>query len=175
MQVHARLVAPADKELFHPPFDRNLLEWLFRVANRQGYENGARPRRNLVDVEPKPLGKEYDLRRDCRHSIVVVLPKEAQIDFGKGIDFGDPAHFQNLLPSAHESGMVRVVSGQLQAEVGFHRGANVGGAGSVNAPASILVLVLQNVICRLGKTTRVPSAEKRVQQNVVGFQRGIGL
>ena len=65
--------------------------------------------------------------------------------------------------------MVGRISGQLQAEVGLHRSADVGGPSSVNAPAAILVLVLQDVICRLGKTTRVPSAEKCVQQNVVGF------
>ena len=173
--MHAGFIAAAHKKFFHTHFAGNFLERLFRVANRERYQNRARPRGNLVDVEPEPLGKQHDFGRNRGNSVVVVLPKEAQIDLGKGVDLGDAAHLKDLLAGTRESGMIRRVSRQLQAEVSFHRSADIRRAGSVDAPPSIVVLMLQNVISRLRKTLLIASTEKSVQQNVIRLKGGVSF
>ena len=54
---------------------RNFLERLLGVSDRQRHQNGARPRRNLIDVEPEPVGKQHDLRRNRRNRVLVVLAR----------------------------------------------------------------------------------------------------
>src|SRR5208337_4331733 len=173
--MHARLVAPANEELFHSHFARNLLERLFGVADRKRHQNGARPRRNLVDIEPEPVGKQHDLRRNRRDRVVIVLPEETEIDLGKCIDFGHAAHLKNFLPGTCQRGMIGRKSCQLQPEVSFHRSADVGRAGGVDAPAAVFVLVVQDVARGLVKALLAARSEQRMEQDVIGFEGGIGF
>src|SRR5450631_717107 len=175
VQMHARLVAPADKEFFYAHFVRNFFERLLGVANRKRHQDGARPRRNLVDIEPEPVGKEHDFRRNRGNRVVIVLPKEAEIDLGKCIDFGHAAHLENLLAGACQHGMIRGESSQLQPEVRFHRSADVGRPAGVDAPATVFILVIQDVASGLVKTGLVAGAEQRMEQDVIGFEGGIGF
>ena len=71
--------------------------------------------------------------------------------------------------------MIGFVSGQLQAEVGFDRGADVRGTGGVDAPAAVFVLVAHDPVGGFLKAVGIAGAEQRVQQNVIGFERGIGF
>src|SRR5579863_7453803 len=77
LAVHAeaknRIGTPPDEELLNSLLRRNLLEWFLRVDDGERNKNRTRPRRNLVDIEVEPIGKENDLRRDRRNSIVIVL------------------------------------------------------------------------------------------------------
>ena len=173
--MHPRLLAPAHKELFHSHFVRNFLEGLLRVADRKRHQDGARPRRNLVDIEPEPVGKQHDLRRNRRHRIVIVLSKETEIDLGECIDFGDATHFENLLAGARQRGMIRRKPRELQPEVGLHRSADVRRTAGVVAPASIFILVVQNVPSGLVKAPLAARAEQRMQQDVIGFKGSIGF
>src|SRR5262252_6207036 len=106
MQMHARLVHAPDEELFHAHFPWNLLEWLLGVADGQRDQNGARPRRNFVDIEPEPVRKQNNLGRNRRNRIVVILPEEAQIDLGESIDLSDATHLQDLLADSFEYRMI---------------------------------------------------------------------
>src|SRR4051794_24716697 len=97
VQVHAGIFFPTHKQLIHSLLCRNFLERLLRVHDRQRNEDRARPRRNLVDIEPAPLGKKNDLRRNGGNRVPVVLPEETQIKLSIGVDGGYAAHFENLL------------------------------------------------------------------------------
>ena len=173
--MHARLFAPADKQLFDAQLLGDLLERLLGVANRQRHQNGPGPGRNFVDVEPEPLGKKNDLRRNGGDSIVIVLPEETQIDLGKGVDLGDAAHFQNPLAGANQVRVIGGIARQLQSEIAFDRSADIGWAAEVDTPSAIFVLLLQNVARSFRHALRTAGAQKNVQDDVVGFERGIGF
>src|SRR5208337_4041621 len=145
------------------------------VADRKRHQDGSRPRRNFVDIEPEPVGEEHDLRRNRGHRIVIVLPKETEIDLGKCIDFGDATHFENLLAGARQRGMIRRESRQFQPEVSLHRSADVGRAAGVIAPAAVFILVVQDVTRGLVKALLAARAEQRMEQNVIGFEGGVGF
>src|SRR3984957_15607951 len=175
MQMHTRLVAPADKKLFHAHFVGDLLERLLRIADRKRHQNGARPRRNFVNIEPEPVRKQHDLRRNRRNRVVVVLPKETQIDLGKCIHFGHAAHGKNLLAGAAQRWMLRRESSQLQSEIGFYRSANIRRTTRVDTPSAIFVLMIQDIARSLVKTFLVARTKQRVQQNVIGFKSGVSF
>src|SRR6202044_4184889 len=147
--VHARFLHASNKQFFDTHFLRNFLERLLGVADGKGHENSSGPGRNLVDFEPEPVGKKNDFRRNGWDRVVVVLPEEAKIDFGEGIDFSDAAEFEDFLTGALQDGMIGGVSRELQSEVGFYRGANIRWAGRIDAPSAILILMPDNPIRRL--------------------------
>src|SRR5262249_45231131 len=68
---------------------------------------------------------------------------------------------------------IALVARQLQPEVRLHRGADVRGPAGINAPATILVLALKDIACCLLEPLLVCRPQQGMQQNVVGFQRGI--
>src|SRR5215469_6624368 len=103
--MHARPVAPADEKFFNARLVRQLLERLLRVTDGKRYEDGARPGRNFVDVEPEPVWKQHDFGWDCRTGVVIVLPEKTQIELGECIDCGDAAHFKNYVARALEGRM----------------------------------------------------------------------
>ena len=130
-------------------------------SNRKRHQNGPRPRRNFVNIEPEPVGKQHDLRRNRRNRVIVILPEETKIDLGKCIDFGDAAHLQNLLAGALHRRMIRRISRQLQPKISLHRSADVRRPGRINAPSAIFILMAQNPVGRLLKTSpdsRSPAA-----------------
>ena len=45
----------------------------------------------------------------------------------------------------------------------------------VDAPSAVFVLMLQNVARGLRHALRIARAQKHVQQDVIGFERGIGF
>src|ERR1700692_1887861 len=112
-QVHARLLHAADEQLFDTHFARNFLKRLLRIADRKRHQNGARPGRDLVDIEPEPVGKQNDLWWNGWNRIVIVLAKKAEINLGKCIDFGDPAEFENVFAGTLQDGMISIISRQL--------------------------------------------------------------
>src|SRR5262249_48377053 len=79
VQVHASFVTAADEKLVNAHFVGDLLKRLFGVANGKRHQNGARPGRNFVDIEPEPFREQDDLWRNCRYCVVIVLPEEAEI------------------------------------------------------------------------------------------------
>jgi hypothetical protein len=71
--------------------------------------------------------------------------------------------------------MVSGVAGQLQPEICLHGGTNVRRSTGIDTPAAVFVLLLQNVIRGLAEALRIPRAQQCVQQNVIRFQRSVGL
>ena len=174
--MHARFVAAAHEEFIDPHFVGKLLERLLCVADGQRDQDGSRPRRDLGDIETEPVGKQDDLRRNCRNRVVVVLPKEAKINLGKGIDFGDAAHLQNLRLSELQGGVVSFVAGELQPKIRLHRGADIGRPTRINAPATVLVLMLEDVPRGFREAVfRVRGLQQRVQDDVVRLEGRIRL
>ncbi len=101
--------AAADKQLVDSLLRRNFLVRLFGVDDGQRNEDGARPRRDFVDIEVEPVGKENDLRRNGGHGIVVVLAERAEIHLGEGVAGDDAAVRQNPLAAF---GQARIVGGR---------------------------------------------------------------
>jgi hypothetical protein len=71
--------------------------------------------------------------------------------------------------------MIRSVSRQLQREIGFYRGANGRRPGRVSIPTTIFTLMLDNPVRRLAEALGVARPKQRMQQNVIGLERGIGF
>ena len=173
-QPQLTLGAPADEQLVDAFFCRNLLKWFLGVRDRQRHQDGARPRRNFVQVEPEPVGKQHDLRRNRRNGIVVVLAEEAQINLGEGVDLGHTTHRQDALARQLELRMIGRIARHLQREIRLHRRADVRRPIFVDRPAAIRVLPGENLDGALLRALRILGAEQPVQQDVIGDKRRIG-
>src|SRR6266536_4492655 len=95
LKSHARFVTGAHEEFVNTHFVGNFFEGLLRVNDGEGDQNRARPGRNLVNIEPEPVGKKDDLRWDRGNCVVVVLPQETEINLGEGVDLGNAAKFKD--------------------------------------------------------------------------------
>src|SRR4029077_9190205 len=173
MQVHARSVTPAHEKLLNSHRIGKLLKGLLCVANRKWHQNGARPGRNLVDVEPEPVGKEDDFRWNGRAGVVIVLTEKAKVELGESIDFGDPAEFEDLFPGPLHRGILGAVTGEFQAKIRLHGSADIRWATVIDAPSAVLVLMLQDIARGFRETPRVHVAQHGVQDDVIGFESGI--
>ena len=71
--------------------------------------------------------------------------------------------------------MIGGIARQLQPEIAFDRGADIGWAAEVDTPSAVLVLLLQNVARSFRHALRIAGAQQHVQDDVVGFERGIGF
>ena len=71
--------------------------------------------------------------------------------------------------------MIGGVAGQLQSKISFYGCTDVRGAGGEDAPAAVFVLVLEDIVRGFVKTLGIAGAEQRMQQDVIGFESGIGL
>ena len=71
--------------------------------------------------------------------------------------------------------MIGLVSRQLQAEISLDRCADIRWAAVINPPAAVFILMAENVVGALLKALRIAGAKQRVQQNVVGLERGVGF
>src|SRR5215469_12733042 len=71
--------------------------------------------------------------------------------------------------------MVNLETRQLQSEICFYRGADVGGSTVVNRPAAVFVLVSQNLIGALLEALLITGPQERMHQNVIGFETAVGF
>src|ERR1019366_9930604 len=101
---------PADKEFVNSLLRGNVLKRLLGIGDGEWHQKGARPGRDFVDVEPEPLGEQNDLGRNCRDRVVIVLPEEAQVNLGEGVDRSDAAQGKNTLAGLLELRMIGAVA-----------------------------------------------------------------
>ena len=71
--------------------------------------------------------------------------------------------------------MIDGVTCELEAEIALHRSADIRGTTGVNAPAAIFVLMLEYPVRGFPEALLIARAEQRVQQDVIGFEGGIGF
>ncbi len=71
--------------------------------------------------------------------------------------------------------LIGSIASQLQPEVALDRGADVRRSVRINPPASVLILMFHDVARRLGHALGIARSQKDVQENVVGFERGVGF
>src|SRR5258708_11290528 len=76
LQMEMGIFTAAHEELIDSLLFREFFERLLRVRDRQRYDDSSRPRRDLIDIEVPPLRKQNELGRNCRNSVVLVLPHE---------------------------------------------------------------------------------------------------
>src|SRR5712691_5369728 len=71
--------------------------------------------------------------------------------------------------------MIGLVPHQLQSEISFHRCADVRGPTVVDRPATVFILMTEDVVRALLKTFLVSCPQKRVHEDVIGFKRAVGF
>ncbi len=167
--------AAADEQLVDSLLRRNFLERLFGVDDGQRNENGARPRRDFVDVEVEPVGKKNDLRRNGGHGIVVVLAERAEIHLGEGVARDHAAVGQNPLAALGQARIVGADAHQLGGEIALDRERDVARTAGIDAPASIFVLVAHHLSERALQAAGIAAFEQRVQKDVVGLEHRVGF
>src|SRR5439155_11399321 len=104
-----------------------------------------------------------------------VLPEEAEINLGEGVNLGRAAQLQDLVARANHSRMIKLVSSQLQPEISLHRGTDIRRSGGINTPSAVFILMLQNVTRRFLESLAIARSEQCVQKDVIRFQRCIGF
>src|SRR5438067_575735 len=70
--------------------------------------------------------------------------------------------------------MLSFVPGQLEPKVSLDRCADVRRSAFIDRPSTIFVLAIQDIPSRLLNTRGIARGQERVQQDVVGLERGIG-
>src|SRR5205807_2571133 len=128
-------VAPAYEKVFHSRLVGQLLKRFLRITDGKRHQNRTRPRRDFVDVEPEPVGKQHNLRRDGRNGIVVVLAEETEVQLGEGVDLGDAAELKNFGARPLQGRCTGRVARQFETEIDFYRGADIRGPAFVDTPA----------------------------------------
>ncbi len=169
------LARPPTKSSSIPCSGGNLLERLFGVDDGQRHEDGARPRRDFVDIEVEPVGKEDDLRRDGGDGVVVVLAERAEIHLGEGVARDDAAVGQNPLAAFGQARIVGADAHELGREVALDGERDVAGTAGIDAPAAVFVLVAHHLGEGALEAAGIAALEQRVQKDVVGFEHGIGF
>src|SRR5262249_56366222 len=76
-QMQMASVTSTHKQLVDAHLRGNFLEGLLGVRDRQRHQDGSRPRRDFVQIEPEPVGKQHQLRRNRRYRLPVILTQEA--------------------------------------------------------------------------------------------------
>src|SRR5579864_717370 len=71
--------------------------------------------------------------------------------------------------------MLRLVSGELEAEIGLDRGADVRWAAVEDGPAAVFILAAQDVVRAFLEALLSSGAEERVHQDVIGLESGVGF
>src|SRR5579862_8874304 len=71
--------------------------------------------------------------------------------------------------------MLGLVADKFQAEICLDGGANVRRRARVNSPTAVFILMRQDIVGALPKTLGITGTEQRVQQDVIGFESGVGF
>ncbi len=82
---------------------------------------------------------------------------------------------QDILARFDQRRMVGPVAAELEGKIGLDRGADVGRPAVIDGPAAIVVLVAGDLADGLGEALFVARAQHCVQEDVIGFQRGVGF
>ena len=142
---------------------------LQRLQHQQRHDHGARPVRDLVDVERKPLRQQHDLHRHHRHAVPADHAVEREQRAGEHVRFHGAAARQDRLARAPHVIGIDVVADHLQREVGLHARAHVEFAVMEQRPAAMRALdaaqidadlALQLEVRRLARSN-APSARIR--------------
>ena len=174
-QAQDGILAAADEKLVNALLGRDLLERLFGVNDGQRNQDAARPRRDLVDIEIKPVGEEDDLRRDGGHGVVVVLAERAEVHFGEGVAGDHAAMGEGPLARLHHARIVGTQAHELGGEVALDRKRDIARAAGIQAPATVVVLVAHHLCEGAPQAARVAGFEKGVEEDVVGLEHRVGF
>ena len=154
-QAQVRVITAADEELVDALLRGDLLEWLFGIDDRERDEDGAGPRADLVNVEVEPVREEDDLGRNGGDRVVVVLAQRAEINLSEGIALDHSAERAHAL------------------EIALDAVADVRWAARVVAPASVGVLVAENLVGGTLHPAVITAAEQRMHEDVVALEHGV--
>src|ERR1700733_3630130 len=119
------MFAAPDEELADSLLGSDLLEWFLGIGDGERDQDGARPRGNFVDVEPEPVGKQDDFRRDGGDGIVFVLAEGAEVDFCESVTCSYAAMCKNPFPRLSHDGVVGRAPHEFGSEVALDGQADV--------------------------------------------------
>src|SRR5205085_3259447 len=96
-------------------------------------------------------------------------------NFCKGVDCGHSAEIFDALACMYQNGIIRFVSRELKPEIGFDAGAYVRRSAVIDGPAAVFILMANDLPCGLLQARFITRPQQCVQQDVVGFEGGIGF
>src|SRR5579883_167731 len=149
------------------------------MHDRERHHDRPAPRRHLV----KEIKRQ---QRDFRRNRGAVLPRieieQPEIDLRVAVGRLDAAELQDAIAQPRHPLIVHRNARQLQRKVRLHRGAHFGRPVHVDIEAAVRQLPLQNRphgFLDFAARGRPPHAvlrriEPKLEENVIGFERGIG-
>src|SRR5262249_20843220 len=141
----------------------------------QRNQDAARPRRDLIQIEVEPVWKENNLGRYRWHCIVVVLSERTEINLGKGVAFNDATIGQNPLARLDQSRMILRPAHQLQRQIRLYTVTDIGRTARIETPATIFVLMPENLVDRAFHLAGIPGSKQRVHEDVVSLEHDVGF
>ncbi len=147
-----------------------------RRQHQQGHHDGARPVGHPGQMDREPARQQRQLDRDGRHVFPRKLAELRQQDAREDIGPRRPAIGQDRRPGLRHMRRIRAVADHFQAEIGFHRRADVERAIMEQRPAAILGLDAAEIGADLALQLRIVRLTQILaQQDVLGRDRRIRL
>src|SRR5258705_673073 len=107
------------------------------VENRKRRDDGAAPRRHLVQVEEKPVREKEDFRRDRGQVFPRKLSEKREVEFSVGVYLRDTSETKDIRAGLPHPCCVGRVSGELERQVGLDRGVDFARTADKNVPAAV--------------------------------------
>ncbi len=146
-----------------------------RHQHQERHQHGARPVRDLGEMEREPARQQRDLNRHHRHRAPRQLAEERELDAGKDIAPRGAALRQDRRARPRHVRRIGRVARRLQREIGLDARREIERAAMKERPAAMRALDGAEILRerRLGR--RVDLAEIMPEQDVLGRDRRVGL
>ena len=164
----AHLLRRRAEQLLHPHAARIARLRAQRHQHQQRGGDGARPVRDLVQMEREPARQQHDLHRHHRHAAPRHLAEQRQLRPGEDIAAFGPAGAQNRLAGSPHMRGLRVVADDLQREIRLHAGRQIERAIMEQRPTAMRGLGGAQIVADLALQIGVDPVQKMLEQHVFG-------
>ena len=144
--------------------------------HQQRHDHGARPVRNLGQVNGKPARQQHDLHRHHRRRAPCHDAEQREHDAGEHVALDRAAAAKHFLARLFHIRRIGRITDHLQREVSLHAGAHIELVAVEQRPAAILVLDTAEIVRDLGFQRSVDRLGQIVpQQDILRRNRGVGF
>ena len=112
-----------------------------RLHDGERHQDGARPRGHFVEHVAR---QHDDFGRHRGHVLARVEAEQAEVDLDVAVGRLQAAERQDALARAAQRLAIRIEAGEFERAIGFHGGADVGGAAGVDIEAAIGQLAIED-------------------------------
>ena len=139
------------------------------------HDGRARPAREAVDVEGRPLRQQHHVRRHGRRSLPVPLTEEGEPYLGEYARPGHPALRQDEGTRARHVGRIGGIASELEREVALDGRAQVSRRAVVHAPRAVFGLPAPDVFRDAGDAVALVRPHEVREHDVLRFHGWVGL